>query len=84
MTTVPVVRFTVAGHDDVAPSLGRPFTVVYDGDCRVCTRLSNMLMQWDGGRQLEVVASQQPGVMARFPWIPARAYAEALQLIAAD
>jgi predicted DCC family thiol-disulfide oxidoreductase YuxK len=84
VTTVPVVRFTVAGHDDVAPSLGRPFTVVYDGDCRVCTRLSNMLMQWDGGRQLEVVASLQPGVMARFPWIPARAYAEALQLIAAD
>jgi predicted DCC family thiol-disulfide oxidoreductase YuxK len=84
MTTVPVVRFTVAGHDSVAPSLGRAYTVVYDGDCRVCTRLSKMLMQWDGGRQLEVVPSQQPGVMARFPWIPARAYAEALQLIAAD
>jgi predicted DCC family thiol-disulfide oxidoreductase YuxK len=43
-----------------------------------------MLVQWDVGRQLEVVPSQQPGVMARFPWIPARAYAEALQLVAAD
>jgi hypothetical protein len=29
MTTVPVVRFTIAGQEDaVAPSLGRAFTVV--------------------------------------------------------
>jgi predicted DCC family thiol-disulfide oxidoreductase YuxK len=84
VTTVPVVRFTVAGHEDAPPPLGRPYTVVYDGDCRVCTRFSHMLVQWDVGRQLEVVPSQQPGVMARFPWIPARAYAEALQLVAAD
>ena len=82
--TVPVVRFTIAGHEGVAPSLGRPFTVVYDGDCKVCTRLSKMLMKWDRHHRLEVVPSQQPGVTARFPWIPARAYADALQLIAAD
>jgi predicted DCC family thiol-disulfide oxidoreductase YuxK len=43
-----------------------------------------VLRDWDAGRQLEVVSSQQPGVTARFPWIPPRAYAEALQLIAAD
>jgi predicted DCC family thiol-disulfide oxidoreductase YuxK len=82
--TVPVVRFTVAGHEETVPSLGRPYTVVYDGACRVCTRLSRMLVTWDRHRQLEVVPSQQPGVMARFPWIPARAYTEALQLVAAD
>ena len=82
--TVPVVCFTVAGEDAASPGLGRQFTVVFDGDCRVCTRLSNVLRQWDGGRALEVVSSQQQGVMARFPWIPPRAYAEALQLVAAD
>ena len=82
--TVPVVRFTVAGEDAASPGLGRQFTVVFDGDCRVCTRLSNVLRQWDGGRALEVVSSQRQGVMARFPWIPPRAYAEALQLVAAD
>ena len=82
--TVPVVRFTIAGHEGVVPSLGRAFTVVYDGDCNVCTRLSKMLMKWDRYHRLEVVPSQQPGVTARFPWIPARAYADALQLIAAD
>ena len=82
--TVPVVRFTVAGHEGVAPSLGRAYTVVYDGDCKVCTRLSRVLRNWDKQQQLEVVSSQQPGVQARFPWIPPRAYVEALQLVAAD
>ena len=83
--TVAVVRFTVTG-DNTAPSrgLGRAYTVVFDGDCRVCTRLSGVLRTWDTGHQLEVVSSGQPGVMARFPWIPPRAYVDALQLIAAD
>jgi predicted DCC family thiol-disulfide oxidoreductase YuxK len=82
--TVPVVRFTVAGQETRTHGLGRAYTVVFDGDCRICTRLSRVLRDWDAGRQLEVVSSQQPGVTARFPWIPPRAYAEALQLIAAD
>jgi predicted DCC family thiol-disulfide oxidoreductase YuxK len=30
---------------------------------------------------MQVVPSQSPGVQARFPWIPARAYRESLQLI---
>jgi predicted DCC family thiol-disulfide oxidoreductase YuxK len=77
--SVPVVVFTVRGAPP-PEGLGRPYTVVYDGTCKVCTRLSNVLRRWDRGR-LEVVASQSPGVMARFPWIPAKAYAEALQLI---
>jgi len=78
--TVPVVVFTVAGAVAVEP-LGRPYTVVYDGMCKVCTRLSNILRKWDRNHQLEVVSSQTPGVMGRFPWIPARAYADALQLV---
>src|SRR5204862_1427045 len=83
MSTVPVVRFVVAGVDtqSPAPSLGRPYTVVYDGHCKVCTRLSRALQSWDTARQFEVVPSQAPGVQARFPWIPARAYAESLQVI---
>jgi predicted DCC family thiol-disulfide oxidoreductase YuxK len=83
--TVPVVRFTVAGQPD-APSmgLGRAYTVVFDGDCKVCTRLSRLLRRWDRTGLLEVVSSQHQGVMARFPWIPARAYADALQMVAAD
>ncbi len=82
MTTYPVVRFTVRGiAEEASAGLGRPYTLVYDGMCRMCTRLSNVLKKWDGRRQIEVVPSQETGVMARFPWIPARAYAEAIQLV---
>ena len=81
--TVPVVQFTVRG--EVAPPCPScEYTVVYDGTCRVCTRLASVLRKWDRHAVLEIVPSQAPGVMARFPWIPARAYAEALQLIRAD
>ena len=82
--TVPVVRFTLAGQEHASRGLGRAYTVVFDSDCKVCTRLSKALREWDRRREIEVVSSQQPGVMARFPWIPARAYAEALQMISAD
>ncbi len=80
--TIPVVQFTVAGEPTPPPNgLGRPYTVVYDGTCRVCTRLAGVLREWDRYGDMEVVASQTPGVTARFPWIPARAYVEALQMI---
>jgi predicted DCC family thiol-disulfide oxidoreductase YuxK len=82
MQTVPVVRFTVAGlEEEASAGLGRPYTVVFDGQCKVCNRLSALLGRWDRHHQIEVVPSQAPGVMARFPWIPARAYADALQMI---
>ena len=80
MNTVPVVVFTIAG-EKASEGLGRPYTCVYDGMCKVCTRLAGRLRKWDRNHQIEVVSSQSPGVMARFPWIPPRAYAEALQLI---
>ena len=82
--TVQVVRFTVAGQSEPSAGLGREYTVVFDGDCRVCTRLSGILRTWDSSHKLEVVSSQTAGVIARFPWIPPRAYVEALQLVRAD
>ena len=72
--TVPVVRFAIRG-EDATQGLGRPYTCVYDGTCKVCTRLANALRQWDREQQIEIVPSQAPGVTARFPWIPPRAYA---------
>lgn len=81
--TVSVVRFTVRGQGTVAcPTC--EYTVIYDGNCRVCTRLANALRKWDKHQLLEIVPSQAPGVTARFPWIPARAYAEALQMVGAN
>jgi predicted DCC family thiol-disulfide oxidoreductase YuxK len=86
MMTVPVVRFTVKGEDVVedAPrsgSPGRPYTVVYDGFCNVCKKLVRALTKWDRDHQLEILPSQTPGLHARFPWIPARAYSESVQVI---
>jgi predicted DCC family thiol-disulfide oxidoreductase YuxK len=59
----------------------RTHTVVYDGTCRVCVRSANLLRRWDRDSRLELVTSQAPGTLARFPWIPAAAFADALQLI---
>lgn len=86
MHTVPVVQFTVAGEDPGAKARvlgteGRPYTVIYDGNCKVCGRLVGVLAEWDKHGVLEVVPSQRPGVHARFPWIPARAYAESVQVV---
>ncbi|MFL5614229.1 MAG: thiol-disulfide oxidoreductase DCC family protein [Gemmatimonadaceae bacterium] len=82
--THPVVVFTVRGQTSASECPTCDYTVVYDGMCKVCTRLANLLQKWDRPRKLEVVSSQTPGVMARFPWIPPRAFAEALQMVATD
>src|SRR3954466_7977636 len=84
--TVPVVRFTVQGKDIPPDALthgsrGRPYTVVYDGYCKVCKRLVAALIKWDKRGVLEILPSQTPGLAARYPWIPAKAYLESVQFI---
>jgi predicted DCC family thiol-disulfide oxidoreductase YuxK len=69
----------------VAPAReARHYTLIYDGDCRVCNRSVNILRKLDVRQQLEIVPSQTTGVGARFPWIPAAAFTEAIQLIGPD
>ena len=79
--TVPIVRFTVRGLEEARVLYARPYTVVYDGACKVCNRLVRLLAKWDRADLITSVPSQTPGVQARFPWIPAKAYSEALQLV---
>ena len=79
--TFPVVRFIFGGEEAVGAGSGRPYTVVYDGTCKVCGRLIKLLDRWDTREEIEVIPSQNTSVHARFPWIPAEAYAEAVQLI---
>jgi len=57
---------------------------VYDGECRVCRRTADVLRRWSRDGNIEIVPWQAPGVTARFSWIPAQAFSEAMQLIAAD
>jgi len=85
--SVPVVRFTGAGveaREPVALNIADPcrrYTVIYDGHCKVCGRLVKLLTKWDTRHDLEIIASQTPEIHARFPWIPARAYVESVQVV---
>jgi predicted DCC family thiol-disulfide oxidoreductase YuxK len=65
----------------ISGASGRRYTVIYDGTCGVCTRMVKMLDSWDPHHELEIIASQSAGVRERFPWIPAGAYAESVQVI---
>ena len=73
--TVPVVRFTPVA----APSCR--YTVIYDGHCKVCGGMVRVLAKWDRNRELEIIPSQTSGVRERFPWIPARAYVDSMQVV---
>jgi len=85
--SVEVVRFTVAGEEasePIAPRVGapgRPYTVIYDGHCKVCGRMVKLLTKWDRNNELEIIPSQAAGVHARFPWIPERSYVESVQVV---
>ena len=48
----------------------------------MCTRMVTALRAWDRRQSIEIVPSQVVEVRMRFPWIPAQAYEEAIQLVA--
>jgi len=79
--TVPIVQFVVAGAAQPSASSGRPYTLVYDGACRMCSKIVKTIDRWDGADLIEAVPFQAPGVQARFPWIPAGAYRDAVQFV---
>ena len=59
-------------------------TLVYDGHCRMCQRVMVAIRSMDRAGAIEIVASQDPGVRERFSAIPARAFDEAMHLVARD
>jgi predicted DCC family thiol-disulfide oxidoreductase YuxK len=59
----------------------RRYSVIYDGDCRICARLVARLARLDARGAFDIIPSQHPSVRGRFPWISERAYAESLQLV---
>ena len=79
--TVPVVLFKVAGEQATGCLDACEYTVVYDGTCKVCGKIVRKLNKWDRAKRMQTIPSQAAGVRARFPWIPARAYQESVQLI---
>jgi predicted DCC family thiol-disulfide oxidoreductase YuxK len=63
---------------------GARYTLVFDGHCKVCNRFVDAVRRWDGGRRIDIIASQMAGVQARFSWIPPQAFSESIQLVRAD
>ena len=59
----------------------RPYTLVYDGDCRFCARSVDLVTMWDRWGTVEIVPFQRGGVRKRFPWISEDEYHEAMQLV---
>jgi predicted DCC family thiol-disulfide oxidoreductase YuxK len=66
---------------ETARGAGQQYTLVYDGSCRMCGSFVNALRSWDTRQTIEIVPAQAAGAMARFPWIPERAFAAAIQLV---
>jgi len=62
-------------------NISRRYTVIYDGQCNVCTRSVELLTKWDRNHDLEIIPSQTPGVREKFPWITPRAYADSIQVV---
>jgi len=69
------VRVTSTGES------GRLYTVIYDGQCKVCGRMVALLTKWDRNHELEIIPSQASGVQERFPWIPPPAFVESVQVV---
>jgi predicted DCC family thiol-disulfide oxidoreductase YuxK len=75
---------TAAGIHAGPSSGGRPWTLVYDGTCNVCSRLARRVEHWDSRHVIQMLAWQNDTVPARFPGISRQEFAEAMYLIAAD
>lgn len=70
--------------DSPGDSGAAPWTLVYDGECRVCTRMVNVLRDRDRDGLFEMVAYQARGVPERFPDISGAEFRESVQLIGPD
>ena len=78
--TVPVVNFTVAASREPFRYQGG-YVVIYDGNCKICTRLAGVLRTWARHDQIQIVPSQLAGVRSSFPFISSRDDEQSLQMI---
>lgn len=63
---------------------GGTWTVVYDGECRICTRSVNILRDWDRHARFELLAYQGTGVQERFDTVSVEEFESSVQLIGPD
>lgn len=68
----------------MSPAGGGTWTVIYDGECRICTRSVNTLRDWDRDARFELLAYQATGVQERFDTISFREFESSVQLVGPD
>lgn len=56
-------------------------TVIYDGDCGICNRFAAFVDDWDREGRLELIKSQDPEVVRRFPEIPREDFVTSIQVV---
>jgi predicted DCC family thiol-disulfide oxidoreductase YuxK len=81
---MPTTKRTADARRAGPESGGRPWTLVYDGSCNVCSRLVRRVQKWDSRHVIQAVASQNDTVATRFPWISRDALDESMHVFAAD
>jgi predicted DCC family thiol-disulfide oxidoreductase YuxK len=81
MKTMPASEGAKERSSFAESKRGSGYVVVYDGDCKVCGRIVEVLKKWDRDRALEIIPSQDPSVRTRFPGIPPHAYVESMQVV---
>jgi predicted DCC family thiol-disulfide oxidoreductase YuxK len=59
----------------------RPYTLIYDGSCKVCRKFVSLLQTWDRRLVLELVPFQQTDIPRRFPWIRDSDFTSSMQLV---
>jgi predicted DCC family thiol-disulfide oxidoreductase YuxK len=58
--------------------------LLFDGDCRLCTRAASRLRRWAAPGAVECVSFREPGVLERFPRVSAADCERSIQLVLAD
>jgi predicted DCC family thiol-disulfide oxidoreductase YuxK len=81
---MPTTKRTADARRAGPESGGRPWTLVYDGSCNICSRLVRRVQHWDSRHVIQAIASQNDTVATRFPWISREALDESMYVIAAD
>ena len=61
-----------------------PYTMLYDGNCRICTRQADAVAAYNDEGLIEILDLNSPAARARFPQVTPEAAQRELHLVAPD
>ncbi|WP_298819719.1 thiol-disulfide oxidoreductase DCC family protein [Chloroflexus sp.] len=60
------------------------YTMLYDGNCRICCQQAQMVSEWDEHHRIELLDANSPAARERFPQISHAEAMEQLHVIGPD